>query len=78
MSERPQQKAQPVAPTPDAPYTVRDLLMALIDLPPSYDGHSKNDAYVQVTADGETFFAIDTIDEWSDGGIVLNVVPWPT
>lgn len=38
---------------------------------------SYGDAVVQVTADGETFFALVGPTTYSDGGVVFDLVPWP-
>lgn len=50
---------------------------AIFKLPPTFDGHRTMDAVLQVTLDGETFYAIDQFIDYGDGGVVAQLMPWP-
>ena len=55
--------------------TVREVIQSLLNLPPTCGDHPTMDALLQFTFDGETFFAIDWIDDLGEGGVVANLAP---
>jgi len=58
--------------------TVHDLVSTFIRQ--GFADHGMGDfgeAVVQVTWDGEQFYAIDGIIDYGDGGVVLQMEPWP-
>lgn len=58
--------------------TVGDVVRTLLlDTPVHFDGMPTRDAVLQVTLDGETFYAIDMFIDYGDGGVVAQLMPWP-
>lgn len=59
------------------PMTVVQLVSQLLDAGFADRDGTYGEAVVQVTLDGEHFFALTDLVDYGDGGVVLTAEPWP-
>ena len=68
---------EPVTLHEGGPLTVKGLMSMLVERGFDDRWGRFGTAVVQVTADGEHFYAINDLIDYADAGVVFSIEPWP-